>query len=245
MTTEVYSCKPGQPLREGRLEYAPHITDKTQAEADAKRRCQKDQGFHRIAYYEVHEDGRFRNFYTYTNPNARADQPKAPPAQATHPCPQAPACKPLAAPAPATRLEMTASRRSLHSPSGAVRSFRPATVTAPVSQRPRVSAWDPSRRQFWRAPMDRRKATLRPVTHEPRAAHCRRPKKNPDRSRSRLAGHGRALRAVTLPAPVKGEIDTPKASEASPMAAYLFMLNSMMDRFQVNCSHLAPDGIRP
>ena len=78
MTTEVYSCKLGQPLREGRLEHAPHITDKAQTEADAKRCCQKDSGLHRIAYYEVHEDGRFRNFHTYTNPNARADQPKAP-----------------------------------------------------------------------------------------------------------------------------------------------------------------------
>ena len=103
MTTEVYSCKLGQPLREGRLEYAPHITDKTQAEADAKRRCQKDPGLHRIAYYEMHEDGRFRNFHTYTNPNARADQPNSPKPRSAA-ASEGPACICVATPAAATRL---------------------------------------------------------------------------------------------------------------------------------------------
>ena len=57
-------------MREGRLEYAPHITDKAQAEADAKRRRQKDPGLHRIAYYEVHEDGIAQNPWGYLGEDA-------------------------------------------------------------------------------------------------------------------------------------------------------------------------------
>ena len=72
-----------------------------------------------------------------------------------------------------------------------------------------------------------------------------------DDQRKTLIGHNHGLRGMAVHSGPsrsqrrKGGIDTPKASEASPMAAYLFMLNSMMDRFQVNCSNLAPDGIRP
>ncbi|MBF0562219.1 MAG: hypothetical protein HQL37_09400 [Alphaproteobacteria bacterium] len=71
MTTEIYSCKDGQELRDGRLDYSSDITTRDEAEVDAKQRCQKDQTLKRIAYYSVEESGRFRNFYTYNNPNAR------------------------------------------------------------------------------------------------------------------------------------------------------------------------------
>ena len=71
-TTEVYSAKPGQKLKEGRLDYAPHIETKEQAEADAKRRCQADPTLAKVAYYLVSEDGRFRMLHSYTNPNPGA-----------------------------------------------------------------------------------------------------------------------------------------------------------------------------
>ena len=71
MTTEVYSCKDGQPLKEGKLDYAPHITDKEQAQTDALRRCQKDPTLKKVAYYKISPDGEFRIFYSYTNPNCK------------------------------------------------------------------------------------------------------------------------------------------------------------------------------
>ncbi|MBY0431989.1 MAG: hypothetical protein K2Q10_12380 [Rhodospirillales bacterium] len=72
MATEVYSCKPGQALKDGKLDYAHHIETKEQAEGDAKRRCLTDPSLAKIAYYKVNESGDFRIFYTYTNPNLRA-----------------------------------------------------------------------------------------------------------------------------------------------------------------------------
>ena len=74
-TTEVYSCKAGQKLKEGRLDYAPHVETREQAEADAKRRCQADPGLAKVAYYLVSEDGRFRMLHSYTNPNPGTAKP--------------------------------------------------------------------------------------------------------------------------------------------------------------------------
>ena len=71
MTTEVYSCKEGQSLKQGKLDYAAHITTKEEAEADAKRRCQRDPSLKKIAYYKVSPDGEFRVFYSYVNPNCK------------------------------------------------------------------------------------------------------------------------------------------------------------------------------
>jgi len=74
-STEVYSCKPGQQLKEGKLDYAPHIETKEQAEADAKRRCAADPTLAKVAYYKVKEDGNFRILFTYTNPKPSAAKP--------------------------------------------------------------------------------------------------------------------------------------------------------------------------
>ncbi len=65
--TEIYSCKDGQKLKEGKLDLSHDITCKEQAEGDARRRCKLDPSVRRIAYYSVTEDGRFRNFYTHTS----------------------------------------------------------------------------------------------------------------------------------------------------------------------------------
>lgn len=69
-TTEIYICKNGQALKEGKLVISGEIGDRRDAEDDATRRCQIDPTIDRIAYYAVAEDGAFRNFYTYTNPAA-------------------------------------------------------------------------------------------------------------------------------------------------------------------------------
>jgi hypothetical protein len=71
MTTEIYSCKDGQPLKEGKLDYSSDITNREQAEADAKRRCQKDPTIKKVAYYKVASNGDFRVFSSYTNPNCK------------------------------------------------------------------------------------------------------------------------------------------------------------------------------
>ncbi len=75
--TEIYSCKDGQKLKEGRLDLSHDIETKEQAEADARRRCKLDPSIRRVAYYAVSDDGRFRNFFTHTNANAAPAPRKA------------------------------------------------------------------------------------------------------------------------------------------------------------------------
>ena len=82
MTTEIYSCKEGQALKEGKLEYSSTIDHKDDAAPDALRRCQRDPSIKKIAYYRVSPDGEFRVFYSYTNPNCK---PAAPPKMAAGP----------------------------------------------------------------------------------------------------------------------------------------------------------------
>lgn len=77
MVTEIYSCLPGQKLKEGKLDYSDDIGDKESAEVDAKRRVQNNPALEKVAYYSVTEDGRFRVIYSYTNPKpAKAGAPK-------------------------------------------------------------------------------------------------------------------------------------------------------------------------
>jgi len=68
--TEIYICKAGQSLKDGRVEYSDQITDKGAAESDAKRRCKSDSSIAKIAYYSVNPNGDFKVFFSYTNPKA-------------------------------------------------------------------------------------------------------------------------------------------------------------------------------
>ena len=72
--TEIYICKPGQALKEGRVEYGSMET-RDEAASDAERRCRLDPTIARIAYYAVTESGDFRNIFTYDNPNAGKPKP--------------------------------------------------------------------------------------------------------------------------------------------------------------------------
>lgn len=74
--TEIYICKRGQTLKQGKLVYGHHITNKDEAESDAAVRCNLDPGIWRIAYYSVDEKGEFRNIFTYENPRMGNSQPK-------------------------------------------------------------------------------------------------------------------------------------------------------------------------
>jgi len=73
--TEIYICKPGQELKQGKLEHS-NISTKEEAEKDAKRRCKYDAGIGRIAYYAIDDAGSFRNFFTYENPKAVVRKPR-------------------------------------------------------------------------------------------------------------------------------------------------------------------------
>ena len=78
MTTEIYICREGQELKQGKLEYSHDIDDRESAEADAKRRCKLDRSIKKVAYYKVAADGEFRMFSSYTNPDCKP-APTAPP----------------------------------------------------------------------------------------------------------------------------------------------------------------------
>ena len=67
--TEIYTCKEGQQLKEGKLEVSQDISGKEDAEYDAKQRCNRDNTIHRVAYYHLNDMGDFRVFYSYTNPH--------------------------------------------------------------------------------------------------------------------------------------------------------------------------------
>jgi len=68
--TEIYLCKAGQALKEGRVEYSETITSRPAAEVDAAARCARDNTLAKVAYYSVSDDGNFRAIYTHNNPNA-------------------------------------------------------------------------------------------------------------------------------------------------------------------------------
>jgi hypothetical protein len=72
MATEVYSCRAGQALKKGRLDYAPEITHRSDAKKDAERRCDRDPSIHRVAYYDVTPEGGSRLFFSYENPRVQS-----------------------------------------------------------------------------------------------------------------------------------------------------------------------------
>ena len=72
---EIYMCRPGQKLEDGRLDYADDIANKAQAQADAEQRCRRDPKLDRVIYYAVQPDNNFQRLLTYTNPNPVIENP--------------------------------------------------------------------------------------------------------------------------------------------------------------------------
>ena len=104
MSTEIYSCREGQELKQGKLDYSD-IEDRETAEVDAKRRCKLDPTIKKVAYYKVAADGEFRMFFSYTNPNCKP-VPKARPVSAPPSARKAaPKKKPAAKPGLLDRLK--------------------------------------------------------------------------------------------------------------------------------------------
>ncbi len=73
--TEIYICRPGQAIKDGRVEYGA-IETRDEAQSDAEERLRIDPSIGKIAYYAVSANGDFRCILTRTNPNARAPEPK-------------------------------------------------------------------------------------------------------------------------------------------------------------------------
>ncbi len=67
-SVEIYICKEGQALKEGKLEVSHDIFSKEDAIADAKERCKYDKTAFKIAYYKEDAQGNYKIFYTYNNP---------------------------------------------------------------------------------------------------------------------------------------------------------------------------------
>jgi len=103
MATEIYSCKDGQALKEGKLDYSDSITTREEAEPDAKRRCQKDPTIKKVAYYKVSASGEFKVFYSYTNPNCKPAGAR-PMAASVKPAAKKPPAKPAPKPGLITRI---------------------------------------------------------------------------------------------------------------------------------------------
>ncbi len=72
--TEIYICKHGQRLEDGKLEISREIHSRTDAEEDAREICGKDQTVYRIAYYAIDDDGEFRLYFTHINPAAEPEE---------------------------------------------------------------------------------------------------------------------------------------------------------------------------
>ena len=71
MTTEIYICKDGQEIKQGKLVYSDDVVDREGADEDARRRCRSDPTIKKIAYYKVAPSGDFRVFFSYTNPDCK------------------------------------------------------------------------------------------------------------------------------------------------------------------------------
>lgn len=81
-TTEIYLCRAGQALKQGRVEYSDSIGNRADAEADAVQRCKWDKGLAKIAYYAINAEGDFRIIFTYNNPNIGNDDDEPKPKKA-------------------------------------------------------------------------------------------------------------------------------------------------------------------
>lgn len=76
MACEIYLCKKGQKLKEGRMVMSD-IASKDEAMSDAEDRCRRDNTIAKIGYYLLNDMGDFRLIYSHTNPHATGDDPVA------------------------------------------------------------------------------------------------------------------------------------------------------------------------
>ncbi len=73
--TEIYLCRPGQAMKDGRIVHGD-IADRQEAKSDAEARLAREPGLAKIAYYHLKDDGGFRLLYSHTNPHVAAPPKK-------------------------------------------------------------------------------------------------------------------------------------------------------------------------
>ncbi len=71
---EIYMCKVGEKLEDGKLAVSRDIYDKEAAKTDAIKRCKIAPSLARIAYYAINDNGDFKPYYSYNNP--KVEEPK-------------------------------------------------------------------------------------------------------------------------------------------------------------------------
>lgn len=74
---EIYICRPGQALTDGRVEYGV-IATRAEAEDDALERLRRDPSIGKIAYYAIRSNGDFKCLFTMRNPDIAQAVPKPP-----------------------------------------------------------------------------------------------------------------------------------------------------------------------
>ena len=79
-TTEIYTCRPGQDIKQGKLEISQDVATREAAMADAFRRSQADPSIGTIAYYSVGDDGAVETLFTYES--SKTPEPAKQPAPA-------------------------------------------------------------------------------------------------------------------------------------------------------------------
>ncbi|MBT4748351.1 MAG: hypothetical protein HOO19_03415 [Rhodospirillaceae bacterium] len=72
---EIYMCKAGEKLEDGKLAVSNDIYDKEAAKTDAIKRCKISPSLARIAYYAINDNGDFKPYYSYNNP--KVEEPKS------------------------------------------------------------------------------------------------------------------------------------------------------------------------
>ncbi len=66
--TEIYICKKGQKLEDGRMEFVPERMDRNRAQLDARERMDRDESIAKIGYYAVDDEGNFKPIHTAESP---------------------------------------------------------------------------------------------------------------------------------------------------------------------------------
>ena len=71
-SVEIYMALPGQKLEDGQMTMSNDIDTRDDAKYDAEQRCAKNPAFEKVVYYVTSDDGDFKTFFSYKNPNVKA-----------------------------------------------------------------------------------------------------------------------------------------------------------------------------
>jgi hypothetical protein len=70
-SVEIYMALPGQKLEDGQMTMSNDIDTRDDAKYDAEQRCANNPAFEKVVYYTTSDDGDFKTFFSYKNPNVK------------------------------------------------------------------------------------------------------------------------------------------------------------------------------